>query len=1845
MFSIAMRFVSVLSLVATLLIGQALVTPSNAAADLTKVPLLKERPNGSVVTADPLASVQLDGTSAIIWGQALVGNTVYAGGSFSNVHPAGTAEGTNLIPRANLLAYDITNGSLEDWAPSVNGVVKAVAASPDGKRIYVGGTFTVANGTDRYNLAAFDAATGELVTEFNAAVGGTVVNAIVATNDAVYVGGFFSAGNQVPRRNLAAFAASSGALLGWAPTTNLQVDAMVMDPTVAQLIVGGRFDQVNNAPQRGMAALNLSTGSTQPWAVANTVLNGLSTGSTSGRAGIYGLTADATGVYGTGWVFSDVNTGNLEGAFAAEAGTGAVRWVADCHGDHYGIYSDGQTVYTTNHVHSCDSIGSIRNGSSNAASTRHASAMTAAVEGTAIRPESVSNIYKDWSGTPAPAMYAWFPEWINGTASSSNQAGWSIVGNDDFIAVGGEFLGVNNRPLHGIARFAKRPANGPQAGPRLSGSTWVPTAKSTRQGAMLVSIPANRDRDGKTLTYEFRRVGQPQPFATETVDSQYWYLPTVSAADTGVTTGQSYTYQVRAIDSDGNVADSAQVTATATSTTTQPSYAAGVVDDGPLTYWRLGNGNTVADTMGTSNGTAVGLTNTPGPTVGDSNQASTFAGNSNSRVGSSSTFLAPTSLSYELWFKTDTTTGGQLVGLGSAASGNSGTYDRSVYMSNNGRLNFASFFGTWRGMATLESYNDNVWHHLVVSQGLNGSTLYVDGKVAATDPGIRYGRLNFNARLRVGGDVTGAYPNAPSSQWFRGSIDDVSVYPYALTRAQTLAHRDLAMGVAAPSPSFSSTVDGTNAQFNASASTVSSGRTVASYAWDFGDGTKGTGISPTHRYADAGTYQVTLTVTDSAGSEGVVTKDVLVHVPPTADFTHTETGLDASFNSSASSATGGAEITGYSWDFGDGSTSSQATPTHTFDADGTYAVKLTVTDSFGSTSSSTIKQVTVKALDAFAADAFDRTVGSGWGTADVGGSWTGGAGFSTAGGVGLASVPATVTRSTALPVSVRDAIATFSVGVDKSIAGGVAQVNYALQRSDAGEYRLKLRYLADGQVTVWLVKRVGSTETLLADGGTVGGYTQTAGARLNVKVEAATTGGGTTLRTKVWAAGSDEPAGWRATATDSQAALQSAGQVGFSAYANGSVSNGPLGFSFDDLKVSGKALPHAAPVAGFSHTESGLQSTFDASSTTTSNNATITDYAWDFGDGSTSSEAAPTHRYSAPGTYRATLVVTDSRGARSELVSRSVTATHADPTASFVAIADGLGIATDASASDATDGATLSYEWSWGDGSATASGVKASHTYDNPGTYSVRLKVTDSVGSTATVTKDVDVSPANLRAFDLFGRTLASGWGRADVGGTWTGGAGLSVADGVGRMSVPATVTRSTALPVSIGDSTSTFTVGVDKPVAGGVAQANFALRKSSAGEYRLKLRYLADGSVTVWLVKSVGSTETLLSDGRTLAGFAQSAGATLNVKVDSATSGGSTRLRAKVWPTGTTEPAAWRATATDSEAALQAPGQIGLSAYANGAVTNGPLTFGFDNLGVSVPVASHEAPTARFTASSTGLQASFDGTSSTATDNATITNYEWTFGDGSSSTGATPVRDYATEGTYDVTLRVTDSQGAVSDPVTRSVTVAAPLASVSDTFNRTVASGWGTADVGGAWGAVAGFSVADGAGRVSVPATVTRSTALPGAIGDSTSTFTVGVDKPVAGGVAQVNYALRRSSAGEYRLKLRYLANGSVTVWMVKSVNSTETLLSDGGTVAGYTQTAEASLNVKVDSVTTNGSTRLRAKVWPAGTSEPATWRATTTDGQAGLQGAGQIGLMAYANGAVSNGPLTFSFDDLSVN
>ena len=151
--------------------------------------------------------------------------------------------------------------------------------------------------------------------------------------------------------------------------------------------------------------------------------------------------------------------------------------------------------------------------------------------------------------------------------------------------------------------------------------------------------------------------------------------------------------------------------------------------------------------------------------------------------------------------------------------------------------------------------------------------------------------------------------------------------------------------------------------FDASTTTNGPGDTpptcldACSYSWNFGDGTSGSGRITQHTYRTAGTFQVTLVVTDSRGSQATVAKPVPVTASPAPTpvvrFSPSAPGVntDVFFNASESTAdrNTGRTIARYDWDFGDGTTASGATVTHRFSAPGSYAVVLKVTDDVGST--------------------------------------------------------------------------------------------------------------------------------------------------------------------------------------------------------------------------------------------------------------------------------------------------------------------------------------------------------------------------------------------------------------------------------------------------------------------------------------------------------------------------------------------------------------------------------------------------------------------------------------------------------------------------------------------------------------------------------------------------------------------------------------------------------------------------------------------------------------------------------------------------------------------------------
>jgi serine protease len=178
-------------------------------------------------------------------------------------------------------------------------------------------------------------------------------------------------------------------------------------------------------------------------------------------------------------------------------------------------------------------------------------------------------------------------------------------------------------------------------------------------------------------------------------------------------------------------------------------------------------------------------------------------------------------------------------------------------------------------------------------------------------------------------------------------------------------------------------------KFNAAASTDPDGA-ITQYHWNFGDGYATFGLTSSHEYTSSGTFNVILTVTDNEGATDTAVKTITVekafNVPPVASFTATpatgEAPLDVLFYAAASSDSDGT-ITGFSWNFGDGTTATGFRVNHTFSVPGSYQVQLTVTDNDGDTGNKTITVNVIERTNQPPTASFTTTPSSGAAPLDV----------------------------------------------------------------------------------------------------------------------------------------------------------------------------------------------------------------------------------------------------------------------------------------------------------------------------------------------------------------------------------------------------------------------------------------------------------------------------------------------------------------------------------------------------------------------------------------------------------------------------------------------------------------------------------------------------------------------------------------------------------------------------------------------------------------------------------------------------------------------------------------------
>jgi PKD repeat protein len=234
-----------------------------------------------------------------------------------------------------------------------------------------------------------------------------------------------------------------------------------------------------------------------------------------------------------------------------------------------------------------------------------------------------------------------------------------------------------------------------------------------------------------------------------------------------------------------------------------------------------------------------------------------------------------------------------------------------VYFSNNGGASFTKVLDL-----NGASYTNNVWREF---------TLDVDAEAAGAG-------LSLTGNFVIKFQQYDNYAATTDGMAF----DDISVTVGASGTAPTAAFSGTPTNGDAP----------LNVQF-----TDASIDAPTSWSWNFGDGGTSTAQNPSHTYNAAGSYTVTLTVSNAYGSDGETKTNYITvtqpGVAPTANFTGTPTSGDmplvVQFTDTSSE-----NPTSWSWNFGDGGTSTAQNPSHTYSAAGTYNVTLTATNAYGS---------------------------------------------------------------------------------------------------------------------------------------------------------------------------------------------------------------------------------------------------------------------------------------------------------------------------------------------------------------------------------------------------------------------------------------------------------------------------------------------------------------------------------------------------------------------------------------------------------------------------------------------------------------------------------------------------------------------------------------------------------------------------------------------------------------------------------------------------------------------------------------------------------------------------------
>ena len=463
------------------------------------------------------------------------------------------------------------------------------------------------------------------------------------------------------------------------------------------------------------------------------------------------------------------------------------------------------------------------------------------------------------------------------------------------------------------------------------------------------------------------------------------------------------------------------------------------------------------------------------------------------------------------------------------------------------------------------------------------------------------------------------------------------------------------------------------------------------YNWTFGDASVSTGNSPSHAYSTAGSYIVKLVSVSAFGCKDSLSSTVIVRPQPVAGFSVNSNSQCLSGNNFVfTNSSSGGSI--YLWDFGDVTSSTTTSPSHTYLGNGTFTVKLVTTSSFGCKDSSTLNiNVRPQPVAGFTVNNNDQCL-------------SGNSFVFTNGSAGASTY-------------------TWNFG-DAATSTGISPLH---SYSAAGTYTIKLvsvsAYNCKDSTTLGVTVR-----TPPIPGFSINNNDQCLSGNSFVF-----TNSSTAASTYSWDFG--------------DAATSTATSPSHSYSTAGTYTVKLVSYSTNGCKdsITRTLTVRPLPIPGFSINNN--EQCFSTNSFIFTNNTTgASTYRWDFGDAGSSTSVSPAHSYTSTGAYTIKLVATSSYGCK-DSITGSITV-RPQPYAGFninnndQCLSGNSFVFTNSSSGAAT------YSWNFGDAAASTA-TSPSHSYTTTGTYSVKLVSTSTYGCKDSATLTLTVRPQPATAFSM----------------------------------------------------------------------------------------------------------------------------------------------------------------------------------------------------------------------------------------------------------------------------------------------------------------------------------------------------------------------------------------------------------------------------------------------------------------------------------------------------------------